>query len=393
MPHVDEGTLHALLDGALRAESPGRASEVEAHLAACGDCRARLEAAAELRGEASGILDAAIAEDLGATPAFEDVVRRGEATAPGLQPAGRPLSQPDRRRRQARWTRGVAWAASLVIALGTGYLMRDLAGPTADDRAPARGGEAVERAAPGSDPLADEAADRATNAAGDGDSPVDPPPAGPTEPPTTELRTESTEPVPTDAARDGAPAPEPRADANAEADAEAKTGTARETAAVVEPEAPAERLRVGAQEGEAVELAEISTTGFQSAAAQWSAITVEAAREILDGPLYILPRAELVDLYTRADTTHRQVLSLQRLQSGVPIQVVQWRGEEAEEEDRGEVPALRGDTPAANAALPRGALPDANVVRVVRDEFILELTGSLPAGLLSVLAETADPAS
>ncbi|NIP77733.1 MAG: hypothetical protein GWM90_00430, partial [Gemmatimonadetes bacterium] len=53
---MDEGTLHALLDGALRAESPDEADRAEAHLRACEDCRARYERAAELRDAATGVL-------------------------------------------------------------------------------------------------------------------------------------------------------------------------------------------------------------------------------------------------------------------------------------------------------------------------------------------------
>ena len=42
MPHVLEGQLHAYLDGALAPSDP-QFAEIEAHLAGCADCRARLE--------------------------------------------------------------------------------------------------------------------------------------------------------------------------------------------------------------------------------------------------------------------------------------------------------------------------------------------------------------
>jgi hypothetical protein len=96
MPHVDDGTLHALLDGALRAEDPARADVVEAHLQSCPDCRA-------LR------------------PDFQEVLVRAGGT---LRQEGAD-DRTSRLRRHARTTRAAAWAATVVLALGTGYLIRD----------------------------------------------------------------------------------------------------------------------------------------------------------------------------------------------------------------------------------------------------------------------------
>lgn len=171
MPHVDDGTLHALLDGALRAHEPDRADRVEAHLDTCADCRARLEAAADLRDRASDVLadlDARLASGAAAdrgtgadgvaaaggheagptprsgepVPDFQEVLARaaGSGDENALDPTGVPLpggtirgTRPDQDpglRRRYAWTRGLAWAATIVVALGTGYLVRDLADPT-----------------------------------------------------------------------------------------------------------------------------------------------------------------------------------------------------------------------------------------------------------------------
>lgn len=135
MPHIDDGTLHALLDGALRAEAPERADAVDAHLDACADCRARLEHAAALKDEASGVLaalDAGLQGDEAAapTPDFGEVLARaGTGSHTGAPPAGDPDRAAGLRRRLG-WTRGLAWAATIVVALGTGYIIRDMAGPT-----------------------------------------------------------------------------------------------------------------------------------------------------------------------------------------------------------------------------------------------------------------------
>lgn len=387
MPHVDDGTLHALLDGALRAESPERAAEVEAHLAACADCRARAAAADELRAEASRILEASAPAAAGAGSDFSEVRRRARGDAG----AG---SSRRRVRREARWTRGLAWAASLVLALGTGYLIRDLTGPAVDD----------DRARP----VPSEATESGTMDRGTAGAPA-----------TAEPRAAEREPAaPEQDAIDGgarlfgaeepSPAPAPpeigATEPEAGADAPAEPGPER---------APVERALgadTGRQEGartrdvagppsggaEAEAPAEVRAESLEVSAApppagsdRWSAATLEEARAALDGPVYLLPRAELVEVYLLDDGDQPRVMTLQRLQTGVPVQVVQWRGDDAETEWRtAGVSELSDRVQQAGDA----SLPGANVARVVREDYILELTGSLPAGLLSVLGETADPA-
>lgn len=98
MQHLDEGLLMALLDGELNGAEQ---QDAETHLRACSDCSARLQ---ELKGfmtEADGL-----------------VVALGEP--PALSATGSPSGPPQRVRR--RFTpRGLAWAASLVAALGLGF--------------------------------------------------------------------------------------------------------------------------------------------------------------------------------------------------------------------------------------------------------------------------------
>lgn len=124
MSHVDEGLLHAYLDGALHADDPVRADAVAAHIDACDDCRARLEQAAALRAEADALIELAVPGEL-AMPPFEEIAARaetvedGETQLPRRVPATRPAS--------VAWTRRLAWAASVVIALGMGWWARDLA--------------------------------------------------------------------------------------------------------------------------------------------------------------------------------------------------------------------------------------------------------------------------
>jgi len=106
MSHVDEGTLHAYLDGEL--PSADRAT-LEAHVAECGACRAALADERALRDRASAVLGRARPLER-PTPPFERIRRT---------PARRPW--------QVRTA--FAWAASIVLALGVGYLLRS---PTAE---------------------------------------------------------------------------------------------------------------------------------------------------------------------------------------------------------------------------------------------------------------------
>ncbi|HEX6134009.1 MAG TPA: hypothetical protein VFZ24_08595 [Longimicrobiales bacterium] len=107
MPHVDEGMLHAYIDGALDALSEagelpdGMTSEdVVAHLDSCADCRARLEAEREVRERAGHVLrDASLAQI--EPPPFAGL----EATSRARRRRALPL----------------AWAASLLMAAGAGW--------------------------------------------------------------------------------------------------------------------------------------------------------------------------------------------------------------------------------------------------------------------------------
>ena len=113
MPHVDEGLLHAYIDGAFDAESPERI-EIERHLAACGDCRVLLERAEKTKQMASQALDA-IAPAHTEPPAWESVLAEHRRRSGGGAV---------RRSGARRWYVPVTWAATLVMALGAGWMAR-----------------------------------------------------------------------------------------------------------------------------------------------------------------------------------------------------------------------------------------------------------------------------
>jgi hypothetical protein len=121
MPHITDGLLHAYLDGAVGALTPaGEApdgptvADVEAHLQACVDCRARLEAERAVRAAAGLIL--ADASGSVEVPPFE-----GLLTDTAIR--GAP-------RRRRTWL-PLAWAASLFLAVGAGWWAASSGGPSA----------------------------------------------------------------------------------------------------------------------------------------------------------------------------------------------------------------------------------------------------------------------
>ena len=100
MSHVDEGTLHAYLDGEL---PPSERSDVDAHLAQCAACKALLTEERALLERATALLG---------------------STRPAERPA--PPFHEVRRAQRRPWyvRRTFAWAASLVLAVGLGYYVR-----------------------------------------------------------------------------------------------------------------------------------------------------------------------------------------------------------------------------------------------------------------------------
>jgi hypothetical protein len=109
MSHVDEGTLHSYLDGEL---SPEERAAVESHLSQCATCRASLAEERALLDRASALLGSARPVERPA-PSFEQLRRESK-------------------RSPWRVRRSIAWAASIVLAVGLGYSLRGAAPETSD---------------------------------------------------------------------------------------------------------------------------------------------------------------------------------------------------------------------------------------------------------------------
>ncbi len=120
MRHVTDGELHAFLDGGLDLLSGDRGGEVRDHLAECPVCRERLQDEDTIRARATEIL-----RDPGlgklSLPTFEEL--RERASAPAPEPSAPPVPA----KKEVRYRgplRGLpmAWAATIVLALGVGWM-------------------------------------------------------------------------------------------------------------------------------------------------------------------------------------------------------------------------------------------------------------------------------
>ena len=138
MPHLDEGTLHALLDGELEL---AEVKEIQNHLGSCAACGSRLHDVKEFLTEADRLV-----ADL-QTPAGAPKVRREPALPPhpapapptahpgaGAQPWREPVwdaapelllpEDPDEVIRRRRRTRLFRWAAMIAVVVGIGQFVR-----------------------------------------------------------------------------------------------------------------------------------------------------------------------------------------------------------------------------------------------------------------------------
>lgn len=137
MPHMDDGHLQAWLDGTRSGVPEAERSEMGAHLASCDACASRLE---ELRAtdSASRELLAALGAADPAVPDFSEVVARSQAlddgsesttdAAPEATAYAPPEAEPASDTPQARTPRRfpVQWAASIVLALGVGWVANEV---------------------------------------------------------------------------------------------------------------------------------------------------------------------------------------------------------------------------------------------------------------------------
>lgn len=135
MPHLDEGTLHALLDGELET---AEVKEIQTHLGACAACGSRLQDVKQFLAEADRLVEALAMP--GGSP------RSGPEPAPSPEAAPTPPSRaqslrepvwdsapelllpedPDEEVRRRRWNSRFRWAAMILIFLGAGQVVKSI---------------------------------------------------------------------------------------------------------------------------------------------------------------------------------------------------------------------------------------------------------------------------
>jgi Putative zinc-finger len=125
MSHLDEGTLHALLDGELNL---AEVSEIQMHLGSCVACGSRLQEVKQVLAEADrlvGGMELPAATSRPPEPPRQTSTPRfpREPAAWDEAPVLLVPDPIDANARRARWLRGLRWAALIAVVVGGGKLL------------------------------------------------------------------------------------------------------------------------------------------------------------------------------------------------------------------------------------------------------------------------------
>jgi hypothetical protein len=134
MSHLDEGTLHALLDGELDLSE---VSEIQMHLGTCLACGSRLQEVKQVLAEADRLV--------GAVEVPVGAARPRPQPARPVPPPRPPVREPEAwdetpvllvpdpmgaLARRQRWMRSLKWAAAIVVVLGAGRILGSAFSPS-----------------------------------------------------------------------------------------------------------------------------------------------------------------------------------------------------------------------------------------------------------------------
>jgi hypothetical protein len=139
MRHLDEGTLHALLDGELEL---AEVKEIQTHLVGCTACGSRLQDVKQFLAEADRLVGAID------TPDAAPRARREPAPPPQTPPPNpKPWPEPvwdsapqillpedtEVIARRRRWNRRFRWAAMILVVIGAGQAVKNAFAPGQPD--------------------------------------------------------------------------------------------------------------------------------------------------------------------------------------------------------------------------------------------------------------------
>jgi len=141
MSHLDEGTLHALLDGELDL---AEVSEIQKHLGSCVACGSRLQEVKQILAESDrlvGAMEVPAAAPRSRPEPGRAEPARSEAPTPPFRPGHEPSAwdEPpvllvpdpiDAHATRRRWIRGLAFAAALAGVIASGKLIGNALGPS-----------------------------------------------------------------------------------------------------------------------------------------------------------------------------------------------------------------------------------------------------------------------
>ncbi len=135
MPHLDEGTLHALLDGELEL---AEVKEIQTHLGACAACGSRLQDVKQFLAEADRLVGALEIPAGSARTRREPDPLPQAPPSPAANPWREPVwdaapelllpEDPQAIAHRTRWRRRFRWAAMILVVLGAGQLVRSTLG-------------------------------------------------------------------------------------------------------------------------------------------------------------------------------------------------------------------------------------------------------------------------
>ena len=338
MSHVDEGTLHAYLDNEL---PPGERASVEAHLAQCPTCRALLAEERALLERSTALLASARPVER-PVPPFEQVRR-----AP--------------RRRPWYLRTPVAWAASIVLAVGIGYYLRE-----PDNSPPPAIGAADERIG-----------QQDSNAAAAAPEQVATRKPAPTREAQRRAQEQKTEPQ-EEAERDkGAVALEPNV--------QLRNATPTPVAAAVTPKPDSLRLDAAiVVSGAKAQSGEVAALRGRAVTTQWQIISHGAATTLLGTDLVGLPGLRTRRI-RRSPAPEATVVVEQALDSTTTIQIFQRTMSEDGYADR-----LSREAPRSAAAPAPAQAPADRLARFV-GRLRVEISGPLTTDSLNKLLEQVEP--